>query len=267
MGGYQDHKAMTAFLKRLIREIFDRYGDKICGFWFDQCGPDREVCDFVRECNPNAVVFINTGVTANETQHENSDFLVSEYYGSIESCDSDTLPVHYSQVNRQIGNWWAAGGKAPTDAPNLYRYTVRTIAVEGQYNCGIAWSCGPYIDQTWEEGVRQLLTDLGALLRGHEGIYGTVPGRSYVERPNAVLTKEMWGVSTEAPDGKTVYLHILNRPEDGLLRLPEPADGKSFREAWYGTEKLSLSHNTEGYTIVLPAETDPVDTVVRLLAE
>ena len=267
MGVYQDHKAMTAFLKRLIREIFDRYGDKICGFWFDQCGPDREVCDFVRECNPNAVVFINTGVTANETQHENSDFLVSEYYGSIESCDSDTLPVHYSQVNRQIGNWWAAGGKAPTDAPNLYRYTVRTIAVEGQYNCGIAWSCGPYIDQTWEEGVRQLLTDLGTLLRDHEGIYGTVPGRSYVERPNAVLTKEMWGVSTEAPDGKTVYLHILNRPEDGLLRLPEPADGKSFREAWYGTEKLSLSHDTEGYTIVLPAETDPVDTVVRLLAE
>ena len=241
MGWFENAPARMEFLKRLIREIYDRYGMDIAGFWFDQCGPDKSVCDFVKECNPDAVVFVNTGITANTDKHPLSDFLVSEYYGSIESCDSDTLPVHYSQVNRQIGNWWARGGHAPTDARNLYRYTIRTIAVDGQVNCGIAWSCGPYLNQTWEDGVEELLEDLGKLLKTHEGIYSTIPGRSYPEEPNAILEKEQWGVSTESPDGHVVYLHVLNCPAEGILHLPAPADGKRFREAWYEEKTLTLT--------------------------
>lgn len=265
MGWFENAPGRTAFLKRLIREIYDRYGADIAGFWFDQCGPEKSVCEFVKECHPDAVVFINTGITANNNLHPNSDFIVSEYYGSIEGCDSDTLPVHYSQVNRQIGNWWAIGGHAPTSARNLYRYSVRTIAVEGQFNCGIAWSCGPYLDQTWEDGVRDLLGELGALLKSHEGIYGTVPGISYPEVPNAVLEKDQWGVSTET--GNTVYLHVLNAPADGVLRLGMPADGKVFTEAWYGDEKLALTACGDGYTIAMPAAIDEIDTVIQLTAE
>lgn len=265
MGWYQDPAGRSAFLIRLIGEIHERYGTEIAGYWFDQGGPEVCVCDFVRVCNPDAVIFVNTGVTANTQKHPNSDFIVSEYYGSIESVDSDTLPVHYSQVNRQIGNWWAMGGHAPTDARSLYRYTVRTIAVEGQCNAGIAWSCGPYLDQNWEDGVEALLRQLGGLLCAHEGIYGTVPGRSYVEAPNAVLDMSQWGVSTESPDGKTVYLHVLNRPADGVLMLECPADGKIFREAWYQDEKLTLNAAPNGYAICLPAENDGVDTVIRLV--
>ncbi|MBQ4607897.1 MAG: alpha-L-fucosidase [Clostridia bacterium] len=266
LGWFENPPARMEFHKRLIREIYDRYGMDIAGFWFDQGGPDRSVCDFVKACNPDAVVFINTGITANDKLHPNSDFIVSEYYGSIEGCDSDTLPVHYSQVNRQIGNWWATGGHAPTNARNLYRYSVRTIAVEGQYNCGIAWSCGPYLDQTWEDGVRDLLGELGDLLKSHEGIYGTVPGKSWVEEPNAILTPEQWGVSTESPDGSVVYLHVLNCPADGVLHLAAPADGKKFTEAWYRNTRLSLTAEGDGYVIGMPAEIDEIDTVVRLIA-
>ena len=264
MGWYQNPDGRTAFLKKLISEIYKRYSTGIAGFWFDQCGPDRSVCDHVRGCNPDAVVFINTGITANTVCHPNSDFIVSEYYGSIEGCDSDTLPVHYSQVNRQIGNWYAVGGKAPTTARNLYRYTVRTIAVEGQFNCGIAWSCGPYLDQTWEDGVRTLLKELGDLLRSHGGIYGTVPGRSYPTAPDSVLQKDMWGVSTEAPDGSVVYLHVLNRPENGILRLGVPSDGKDFREARVGDTVLEFKQDGTGCSIVLPKYDDGIDTVVEL---
>ena len=265
LGWFENDKARMEFIKRIIGEIYSRYGNNIAGFWFDQGGPTRDVCDYVRACNPDAVVFVNTGKTANEIQHPNSDFIVSEYYGSIESCDSDTLPVHYSQVNRQIGNWWANGGSAPTDARNLYRYTVRTIAVQGQYNCGIAWSCGPYLDQTWESGVRELLSELGDMIRAHEGIYGTVPGRSYIEVPNAVLDADMWGVSTESPDGKTVYLHVLNRPSDGILRIPEASDGKVFCAAWSKDTQLELRRSSDGYEITLPEADDGIDTVVRLI--
>jgi len=138
--------------------------------------------------------------------------------------------------------------------------------VEGQFHCGIAWSCGPYLDQTWEDGVRDLLGELGNLLKSHEGIYGTVPGRSWVEEPNAVLEKEQWGVSTESPDGSVVYLHVLNCPADGVLHLAAPADGKKFTEAWYGSKKLTLAAEGDGYVIGMPAETDEIDTVVRLIA-
>lgn len=262
--GWTSREARMDFLKRLIREIYDRYGDRIAGFWFDQGGPTADVCDFVRACRPDAVVFINTGVTANTVRHPLSDFIVSEYYGSIEGCDSDTLPVHDSQINRQIGNWYAVGGKAPTDARNLYRYTVRTISVTNQFNAGIAWSCGPYLDQTWEEGVRELLGGLGALLKAHEGVFGTVPGNSYPTGPDSTLPKDCWGVSTESPDGETVYLHVLNRPEDGLLRLPPPADGKRFRAAYLGDRALPLSASADGLLVEVPAGSDPIDTVIRL---
>ena len=265
--GWTDDEARMDFIKRLIRELYDRYGSGISGFWFDQGGPSKDVCKLVRELDPDAVIFVNTGVTANTKKHPLSDFIVSEYYGSIEGGDSDKLPTHYSQVNRQIGNWWASGNKAPTDARNLYRYTVRTAATKGQANAGIAWSCGPYIDQTWEDGVRELLGDLGGLLRTHEGVYGTVPGRSYVTEPDAPLEKSCWGVSTESPDGKTVYLHVMNLPEDGVLTLPRPADRKKFIKAEYGDLELDMRKDGKGYVIPLPDECDSIDTVIRLTAE
>ncbi len=265
--GWTDDEARMDFLKRLIREVYDRYGSGVSGFWFDQGGPTKDVCQAVRECDPDAVIFVNTGVTANTEKHPLSDFIVSEYYGSIEEGDSDALPTHYSQVNRQIGNWWASGNAAPTDARSLYRYTVRTAATKGQYNAGVAWSCGPYLDQTWEDGVRELLGGLGDLLRTHEGIYGTVPGKSYVTEPDAPLDKDDWGVSTESPDGKTVWLHVLNLPEDGVLTLPRPADRKKFTGAFYGDTPLDLQKEGKGCRIVLPEECDPIDTVIRLTAE
>ena len=265
MGGFADGEVRTQFRIRLVDELYDRYGRDFAGFWFDQCGPDVRVKEAILRRDPNAVVFVNTGVTANEQLHPLSDFIVSEYYGSIESCDSDTLPVHYSQVNRQIGNWWARGGKAPTDARNLYRYSVRTISVEGQFNGGIAWSCGPYLDQTWETGVRELLGDLGALLKSHNGIYGTVPGLCYPTKPNSTLEKDEWGVSTESPDGAHVYLHVMNRPADGVLKLPYPANGRRFASARFGEIPLSLTETEDGYQVILPAEDDGVDTVICLL--
>ena len=265
MGWYQNSDGRCEFLIRLINEIYDRYGNEIAGFWFDQHGPDIRVCDAVKAYSPNGVIFVNTGVTANEVKHPYSDFLVSEYYGSIESCDSDSLPVHYSQVNRQIGNWWARGGKAPTDARNLYRYTIRTISVEGQHNAGIAWSCGPYLDQSWEDGVYELLCELGNLLRSHDGIYGTVPGRCYPTAPGSTLSKDAWGVSTESEDGTTVYLHVLNAPCDGILKLPLPKNGREFASAYFGDISLSMKRTSKGYEIVMPDSDDSTDTVLRLI--
>jgi len=80
-----------------------------------------------------------------------------------------------------------------------------------------------------------------------------------------VLDKDMWGISTESPDGSVVYLHVLNRPADGVLKLAPAADGKVFREAWFGEEKLAFEKTQDGYVITMPAADDGIDTVVRLV--
>lgn len=68
------------------------------------------------------------------------------------------------------------------------------------------------------------------------------------------------------PDGKTVCFHVLDRPADGILRLPPATDGKNFCEAWYKCRKLVLCTSNDGYEIDLPTEDDGVDKVVCIFA-
>ena len=60
---------------------------------------------------------------------------------------------------------------------------------------------------------------------------------------------------------------MLNLPEDGILTLPLPADGKTFFEAERGQEPLDLTKTGNCYRIRLPGDCDPLDTVIRLSAE
>jgi len=261
--GWQTNDGRELFINTLLDEIGRRYSGRVAGFWFDQGGPRASALEVIRRHNPDAVVYINTGVTANENQHPLSDFLVSEYYGTFPEGDSDTFPVHHSQVNRIFGgSWWACGKAALTDARSLYRYMIRTIAVTGQLNSGINYACGPYLDQTWETGVREIMHDFGELVRKNAyAICDTVPGKSFVTSPSSTLGKSQWGVSTESRDGKHVYLHILNLPENGILDIGESADGRKFSAAYLGDTQLEF----DGQRIVLPDGCDPIDTVVTLV--
>jgi hypothetical protein len=128
----------------------------------------------------------------------------------------------------------------------------------------VAWSCGPYLNQTWEDGVQSLLLSLGELLHAHEGIYETIPGKAYPTSPHALLGSDDWGVSTESPDGSFVYLHVMNLPKDGILRLGVPADGTRFDVAEYNGCPLELTAAENGYTVVMPQNCDPMDTVIQL---
>lgn len=259
--GWETDEGREIFINALIDEIGIRYGGRIAGFWFDQCGPRDSAKEHVLKYNPDAAVYVNTGITENNTRHPLSDFLVSEYYGQIGSESSDTMRSHHSQINRIIGaSWWASGGSATTTAVNLFRFNVRVIATEGQTNGGVDWACGPYIDQTWETGIRELMHGIGELVRARAfAIYDTVPGKSFVTKPGSVLNADDFGVSTEK--GDIVYLHVMNPPANGALHLPETADGRVFTSAFLpdGTA-LEFRDNTVYYNF---PENDP-DFIVCL---
>lgn len=266
--GTQDDDGREDFINALLREINIRYRGRIAGIWFDQGGPRPSAAAALREGNGDAVIFVNRGITADDGKSEISDFYVSEYYGQIPAGDTDAFPVHHSQINRIFGgSWWACGGSATADARGLFRYTVRVAATERQYNCGVNWACGQYLDGTWEDGVRELMSAFGVLMRRYgESIYGTVPSASYVTPSGSVLEKNMWGVATETSDGGRVFLHVLNAPPDGVLRIDYAADGKRFESAaLLGGKELTLTDTGNGYTIKIPHDgRDDTDTVVIL---
>lgn len=268
--GTNNDDGREAFINRLLEEIGQRYGGRIAGIWFDQFGPRDSAREAILAHNPDAAIFVNRGITGDDSKAAISDYLVSEYYGQIGSATTDAMETHHSQINLVLGgSWWACGGAATTMAANLYRFTVRVAATEGQSNCGVNWACGPYIDQTWEAGVRELMAGLGALMRHNApAIYGTVPGKSYVTPTRSMLAPDKWGVSTEQPDGTIVYLHVLNPPEQGSeLAIGRAADGKQFRQAaLIDGEEVKLLPTAQGYTLLLPElrHWDPVNTVIQL---
>ena len=266
---WNDDAVRMDFNCRLVHEIFGRYGKKIAGYWFDQGGPSKAVTDLIRKDNPDAVIYINHGVTENGSYDaEKADFLVSEYYGQIPSGSSDSLKTHHSQISRIFGGeWWAIGGKVTTSARELYRWTVRVAATEGQYNSGINWAGGPYMNNEWEDGAEEVLRGLGDLLRSHDGIFGTQPSTIFVTPTLSVLSPDQWGVATQSADGAATYLHVLNRPEGNVLSIDLPSAGKGkFTEAACGDVRAHVCEDDGKLTITLPSgfAWDDVDTVIRL---
>lgn len=265
--GTQDDDGREHFINELLREINKRYHNRIAGIWFDQGGPRVSAVQALREGNPDALIFVNRGITGDNEKCELSDFYVSEYYGQIPPGDTDLLETHHSQINRIFGgSWWACGGSTTINERGLYRYTVRVAATRDQYNCGVNWACGPYINGEWENGVRSLMSRFGRLMRKYgEAIYGTVPSSSYVTLPGSVLESSMWGVATEKEDGRKVYLHVLNAPPGEELRIGYSADGKRFSYAGMLDGKAAvIADNDGGYTIRIPGCWDPTDTVIVL---
>jgi len=266
---WNDDAVRMTFNSRLVHEIFERYGKYVAGYWFDQGGPTQLVSDTIRADNPDAVIYINYGVTENEQfDAEKADLFVSEYYGQAPEGSSDSWKTHHSQISRIIGGeWWANGGKVKTTARELYRWTVRVIATEGQFNSGINWACSPYMSNEWEAGVEPLLIELGQFLRGHEGIFDTVPSNTFVTPTLSVLAKEQWGAATESMDGKVTFLHVLNLPETNELAVDLPVCGKGkFKDAFCGTLRAGVREDGDRLIITLPDgfARDAIDTVIRL---
>jgi hypothetical protein len=268
--GTQDDDGREMFINALMREIGTRYGGRIAGIWFDQGGPRASAKAALLESNSDAVVFVNRGVTGDNDKRDISDFLVSEFYGQILAGDTDAYPTHHSQINRIFGgSWWACGGSATAEARGLFRYTVRVVATEGQLNCGVNWACGQYIDQNWESGVRELMSGFGGYMRRFGGaIYGTVPSKSYLTPSGSVLDNTMWGAATEKEDGSEVFLHVLNAPSDGILRIGYAADGKRFTSArLLEGREASLADTGIGYSVKIDGRWDNTDTVIVLISE
>ncbi len=108
----------------------------------------------------------------------------------------------------------------------------------------------------------KLLKEVGAWMKVNgESIYGTHAG------PFARLP---WGRCTAKADGTDtrLYLHVLDWPTDGLLKVPGLANKIRSVEALAGGVKLEVGSTPAGPVIHLPSSPlDPVCSTLRVLIE
>jgi alpha-L-fucosidase len=278
-----DVKPWNDLINGLMDETGARYGKAIAGYWLDG-GPSPPKFDgarfkaTIRKHNPEAAVWVNYGLPTerfpnNRRMFEGlSDYAVSEnFVGQVAgTTDTDLWPVDHNMVTVTIGReWWAMCDQLLQTPEKMLRYTVRLAGTAQQRHGGVAWAAGPYANNQWETGVREALAELGRRLAPiAESVFGTSPSTSYVTRAGT-LQKDTWGVATDSPDGRVVYLHVLNPPASGAsLRIPAAADGRRFRPARLlpSGRRVALHGDASGYRLTLPrGETwNAVDTVVKL---
>jgi hypothetical protein len=276
--GWGKFETWDPFITSLMDETSSRYGDKIAGYWLDGSvrsdilNGDKFKATILKN-SPHAVVWVNYGQQYNEKAIYPglSDLITSEWgHRPNSSPNTDDWPVHNSQMNIVVGEWWWAvpNGRVAVDGKNMYRFTIRVAATRGQRNGGVVWAAGPYVNQQWETGVVDAFKDLGKLIKPRKvSIYDTLPSFSFVTLPKS-LQKDTWGVATDSADGKFVYLHVLNPPDNRALTIAKASDDREFTKAslLISGQAMKLKSTPAGYELTLPddANWDEVDTVIRL---
>jgi hypothetical protein len=198
------------------------------------------------------------------------------------ATDEDPLswPATQVQVAMIIGsNWWAQSKASMVrqTPDNLARYIAHqaSISTHGGFIISAGNFPGTLAEQSngnlWEGDFYPTMLALARLLEPVEvAIKDTHPGRAFVTKEREWVGQRTWGVSTESPDRRTVYLHVLRAPEGRVLALGATEDGTELDIASArlvkGGAPVPMRKVEGGYEIALPtgAEWDPVNTVIAV---
>ena len=192
------HDLYKAYLFEQVRELMSRYG-RVDILWFDGLGKSAE--DYGAEAIHRM---------ARELQPH---LLINNRNGLPEDFDTPEQRVGTMQLERPwescitLGQQWAW---KPNDilksADDCVRILVSTVTGGGN----LLFNIGPMPDGRIEPRQADILREIGAWLRVHgSSIYGTRGGP---------FRNGTWGGSTHA--GNRIYVHILQAPVAGRLRLP-----------------------------------------------
>ena len=129
---------------------------------------------------------------------------------------------------------------------------IRKLVTSAGMNANFLLNISPRPDGKLPDEAVERLQHIGRFMKANgETIYGTRGGR---------IAPQAWGVTTEKAG--TLYIHILNKVEDGQLILP-PMEGKITKVAVFadGTN-LKFHREKQGTRILLPQQPDTVDFIL-----
>lgn len=253
---------MDAYIARKalpqIEELLKNY--RIDLIWFDTpSGMTKERAalfrDTVRRLNPDCVInsrlFSMAG--ASSTQVITPEMLEMFDYFSLgdKEVPPKKLPLTTESPDSVSSSYGykAHGAHHYHSLRELIHRMVHTACAGGSY----LLNCGPMGNGQIDPKAVELFNGIGAWMRvNRESVYDT--------EANPLPARPEWGDATLSKDRKTLYLHVMNWPADGKLRVegvPVKTSSAAFLSPAGAGQTIPITQ--DGTTLELTLPTKPVD--------
>ena len=245
-------------VKPQITELLTHYGP-LAVLWFDKpekisTVESKELVDLIHRLQPDCIINSRVG-------HGLGDYGVSE-----QKIPGSSDPQPWETCMTLNGHWgYFKGDERWKPAATVIRNLVDIVSKGGNYLLNVGPTGAGIIPRGGVDDLQQV----GAWMKVNgESIYGTKPSQQ-------VKTQPAWGRVTEK--GDSIYLHVFDWPQDGVLVVPEIGGTSASLTAHLLTGKdktnrldesgLDLTRDSKTKKVIIklpPQPINPIDTVVVL---
>ena len=232
-----------SYMTGQIKELLTNYG-KIDIIWFDGRDPvfdGKKTAKMIRELQPD--ILIN-----NRLLSEDEDFITPEQTIPDEPIIKDDREITWESCNTMTGNHWGYNkyDKNLRSSKELLELLVHSASSGG--NCLL--NIGPYADGSIPKEEEKRLLQIGEWLEKYgDSIYAVQAGPACHPEYGRMTRK-----------GNTIYLHVLDWPENAQLQLP-PVQGELISASLMNGKELGVNNNVLEVPGICPCE---MDTVIKL---
>lgn len=270
----EDYKPdMDAYIARKalpqIEELLTNY--KIDLIWFDtplNMTKERALLftNTVRRLNPDCVINSRLYTMAGASSKQVITPEMLEVFDYFSLGDKEVPPKKLplttespDSVSSSYG-YKAHGAHHYHTLQELIQRMVHTTCAGGSY----LLNCGPMGNGKIDPKAVELFSGMGDWIQeNHESIYDT--------EANPLPSRPEWGDASLSKDGKTLYLHVMQWPANGKLRVdgvPVTAASVAFLAPKGADQKISFSQDGSSLALDLPAKAiDAHDTVIKMVLQ
>lgn len=247
-----------AFMNKQLTELLTNYGP-IGAIWFDGMWdhPEKEFdwqldeqYALIKRLQPACMVGNNhhgSPIGVEDFQLFEQDLPGQNTAGFSGSQKISQLPLETCMT---MNNTW---GYSITD--RNYKSSedlIRRLITAAGLNANFLLNIGPRPDGKLPDQSVEILKHIGTFMKENgETIYGTRGG---------CVPPQAWGVTTQK--GKKLYIHILNKVENGQIFLPLTEQSITKVVSYASKAKMKIQQEKSGYRIFLPEQPDMVDFIL-----
>jgi alpha-L-fucosidase len=227
-----------------IRELLTNYGDVSVLWWDTPAGMNEQRINELQR-----MINLQPGIITNDRLGGDGDFTTPEQFIPATGLDSDwesCMTINNSWGYRSNDHNWKT-------TEELVRNLVDIASKGGNYILDV----GPNAEGEIPQPAIERLKGIGQWMKiNSESIYETTASPFY---------KLTWGRCTKKTfiNGTTLYLHVFDWPQDGMLVLPGMKNTVQQAYLLRNLKKLKTTENEAGITVELPSmQHDTIDEVV-----